>query len=200
VSARKKGKREGQLILWIDTETTGLDADRHALVQLACIVDDPDGNAIDEFEIFARPFRGAKISPESVEKTGWGSREFVRDPRFVPPQTAFLDLLSRLERHVNRYDHGDKFVIAGKNVGFDVRFLRAFFLRNDDPYYGSWFHPMTIDLDTDIAKLMVYDDLRLPNYKLGTVCEAFDVELKAHDAMEDVRATRKIFYYINTED
>lgn len=35
-------------VVWIDVETTGLDADRHKLLQVACIVTDGDYNELDE--------------------------------------------------------------------------------------------------------------------------------------------------------
>jgi len=38
--------------------------------------------------------------------------------------------------------------------------------------------------------------LSLPNYKLQTVCEHFGVQIDAHDALSDIKATRELLQMI----
>ena len=95
------------------------------------------------------------------------------------------------------YDRDDKFIAAGFNVNFDLDFLRETWFATGGKYGpGSWIFNCPIDVRTTVAEAIGWDKLRLPNFKLGTVCEYYGVELgeDAHDAMADIEATRKLYH------
>jgi len=185
-------------ICWLDCETTGLDANKHAIIQFHMIVDS-NGEIVDEFELFIKPFKGDIVSKEAMQKHGISIQD-LRTDKFMSPKIAFKQMITFLEKHVNRYDQADKLILAGKNIQFDIRFLRKFFEKMDDPFYGSWFHYPYIEIESEIAKVMAMADLILPNYQLSTICELFEIDLSAHDAKNDIRATRDIYYKINKEE
>jgi DNA polymerase-3 subunit epsilon len=184
-------------ILWLDTETTGLDENKHALIQIAGILDEC-GYVIDTFNVHIRPFKGDLLNKDALIKNGINKEDFYEN-KFLPPKLAFEKIISFLEKYINRYDSSDKLILAGKNIQFDIRFLRKFFDKCDDNYYGSWFHYPYIELESEIAKYLLLKNILLPNYKIETICEHFNIDIKAHDALEDVRATRKIYYKIMNE-
>ena len=184
----------GSKIAWIDTETSGLDHEVSALVQLGMIIDDGTGRELGELDLRVKPFKGDIVTRESLEKTRLTMADYKSD-RFLPPHEGLRVLIEFLERFVNRYDPRDKLVIAGKNVRFDTRFLRRFFDKcSDEDFYGSWFHYPTIEIESELASLMVHHDIVLPNYQLETLCELVGIELDPHDAMEDIRATKELYY------
>jgi len=183
-------------ILWIDTETTGLDSIKHGLTQLSCLVD-REGEIVNEFDILIKPFKGCKVSKSSLDKQNITIDDLKNNPDRKSYSEAFDLFIDFLSKYVNRYDKNEKFVLAGKNVKFDIQFLREFFLKNGDSYFGSWFFYPSIDLDTLIAESVAFDGLRLFNYQLETICEAFDVKIrKAHNSLYDIRATREVYWKI----
>jgi DNA polymerase III epsilon subunit-like protein len=102
-------------------------------------------------------------------------------------------LKNDLSLYVNKFDRQDKAVMLGYNVGFDERFLRAAFERQRDKYFGSWFFWPKVDVAGAVAREVLKRGLRLPNYKLETVCGHFGVKIDAHDALSDIKATVELW-------
>ena len=184
-------------LFWFDLETTGLNPDKHGLIQIGCLIDQ-DGKMIDNFEIKIKPFKTDLLTKGAFEKTGVTVKQLKT---FNEPLTALRKFEKFMEVHIDKYDKTDKFIMAGKNIQmFDIPFLRKFYDKCDNLYFGSWFYNMYIDINTNIAEAMVFNGLRLQNYQLGTLCEAFDIDLNAHDAMSDIIATRQLYYKIKGID
>jgi DNA polymerase-3 subunit epsilon len=181
---------------WFDTETTGLDKDKAAIVTLAYIIE-YDGQAQAHGVLPMAPHAGAEISDAALKVNGF-KREEIQT--FQTPNEAYLKLLRILGRHVNKYDKLDKLVMAGYNVGFDEGFLRALFTRLGDQYYGSWFYSTCFDVRSKVAEYLCHNQLILPNFKLESVCSAFNIHFGAHDAMEDIRATRDLYYALRSRE
>lgn len=184
----------GQDILWLDTETTGLDPENHAIIQLACLVE-RNNKIIDKLMLYIRPFKGAKISKEALGKNKVTIEDLRDETKYIDHKIQFEVFIDFMNNHVDRFDKKNKFVLAGKNIKtFDIKFLRKWFERNDDNYYGSWFWYPCIDIENYLAELLVYENIILKNYKIETLCEYFDIELKAHiSAYDDIVATREIY-------
>lgn len=179
---------------WFDVETTGVDPKINAIIQLACIVEF-DGQVFTEFEMKMAPWPTAIIELDALETNGKTTEEIMD---YQPPGEAFLDLKNKLSHMVNSFDKEDKFVLAGFNVGFDENFLRAMFIREHDKYFGSRFFNCPLDVRSFLAEHIYETGLRLPNYKLVTVCEHFGIPIDAHDAMSDVKATRALYRKLKT--
>jgi len=178
-------------IAWIDTETGGTNPDKNPLLQTAIEI------FIDEkveSEIFySAPFEGDIIEDEALEKNGF-TREQIAG--FPSPMITHMKLVKILEKYVNRYNPLDKFIFAGYGARFDMDFMRAFFTKNGDNYFGSYFYSLPMDVMSFVAEGLLLGTVKpMKNFKLATVCEQFGVELgeKAHDAMEDIRATRELY-------
>ncbi|HUX78336.1 MAG TPA: 3'-5' exonuclease [Alphaproteobacteria bacterium] len=177
-------------ILWADTETGGFDPTNNPLLELAAIVE-IDNEIIDEFVIQFRPKKGKIIHPKALEVNGKTEEEINKYP---PTELSVLGFKRKLEQHVNKFNKDDKFILAGYNVGFDAGFIRNTFLETGDNFYGSYFFSCNLDVYSEVAKMIVRTGLRLPNYKLGTVCDAFKIPINTHDAKSDITATRNLFY------
>lgn len=185
-------------ILWFDLETTGTSPIRHAIHQLAALAE-IDGKLDDAIDIRMSPMMKQEIDPEALTATGVTEEQI----RSYPHQSdGYKKFESFLSRYINRYEKLDKFILAGYNINaFDEPFLRQLFLDNATTrqsrkyggYFGSWFFWPKRDVQTYLAEHIAEHGLRLPNFQLSTVCEHFGIEINAHDALSDIRATRQLY-------
>jgi DNA polymerase-3 subunit epsilon len=181
---------------FVDTETTGLYANKHAIIQIAYLID-IDGEIKEEGNLFIKPFPDQDIDPKALKING---RTIEELNNFMEPQQAHKILLSALGKYCDRYNKTDKFTPVGYNVKFDLDFIYQFFRNNGDRYYGSWFNWCAAD-----PMHFVYYTLstgrfpQLPNYKLETICQYFGIEINAHDARSDIKATRELYYLLENK-
>jgi DNA polymerase-3 subunit epsilon len=180
-------------IFWFDCETTGLDAKKNSIIQIGGVIE-IGGVIVERLEYFLRPDPHTVIEPRALEVNGKTEKEIMDYP---PAVEAICGLKEVLAKYVNRYDREDKFVAAGFNVNFDIDFLREAFLRVHDKYYGSWFFSCPLDTWTMVSFAILYNNLRLPNFKLTTICDYYGIQIpEAHNAVDDVMATRTLYYTI----
>ena len=152
-----------------------------------------DGGIVEKCNMLMQPFNYNTISQEALDVHGRTIEEIKTYPE---PNKTYNELITILEKYVDRYNPLDKFYPAGYNSRFDMEFLRNFFLKNSDPYYGSWFNYRAIDPMTLLHLLDGIGSVSLENYKLPTVCKHYDIPLDAHDALSDITATRELTKYI----
>lgn len=180
-------------VCWFDVETTGLSEFKNDVVQLAIIIE-IDKKVVAEKEFKMQPFDFDTIEPKALECNGLT----VEDLRKYPdPRQTYKELVAFLGKHVNKFDKGDKFHPAGYNVPFDIGFLKQYFKKNGDNYFGSFFNYKA----TDPLQLLYSMDARglisLPSYKLVDVCKRFGIpQEKAHDAMCDIQATKNLMEFL----
>lgn len=173
-------------ILYFDTETTGLDAEKNAVIQVAMIAE-IDGKTAGTLELKIKPRPTDEIEEEALKVHGM-CREML--DTFMDPDEAHKKISQFLGKHVNRFNKNDKFYPAGYNVAFDLEFMSSFFKKAGDKYFGSWQNWRRIDPLPILWMLDSMGKVSLPNYKLVTVCDYLKIPLQAHDAMGDVQATR----------
>lgn len=184
-----------QKLFIFDVETTGINPVRNDITQLSGMIE-IGGKKEYEFNFRCQPLDWEAVDAQALEVTGIGLEELKTYPK---PAQVYRDLLSVLGKYCDKFDRNDKFYIVGYNVRFDVDFLYNFFKKNNDKYFGSWFNWKLID-PLPILHWMEYrGKIKLENYKLGTVCEHYGIEIEAHDAMSDIIATRKLLSTIESE-
>jgi len=176
-------------ILWIDTETTGLDPRKHDIIQLAAMVE-IDGVIKDKKVWKCQPFEPEAADPKALEVNGLTLEALAKE---MHPDQMHGEFCEFMAEFINRFDTHDKFYPAGFNVKFDMDFLLNFFIACDDSFFGSWFNGYVLDAYPLYAALKARGIIDLPNLKLQTICKAAGVEIKAHDAMSDIEATREIY-------
>uniref|UniRef100_A0A6M3LAG5 Putative exonuclease n=1 Tax=viral metagenome TaxID=1070528 RepID=A0A6M3LAG5_9ZZZZ len=138
------------------------------------------------------PLSKDEITDEALAIHGLSRDEIAK----FPSQKSGLECFKKMMgAYVNKFVRTDKFIMAGYNIKFDADMLRACMLKNGDPYFGSWFFWPLLDVQTFVA-LKVLNGLHLPNFQLFTVCTHFGIELDAHDAMSDIKATRELYYLL----
>lgn len=182
----------GTKILYFDLETTGLHKFFNGVVQIAGIIE-VDNVVCDQFNYLVKPFPDDEIDPKALEIQGLKDEDFKQ---YIPPRAVHESLKKVLSKYVDPFKKGktvrDKFFPAGFNVRFDLDFLNEWFKKCGDKFFGSWQNWRMIDPVHELCKSCLYGDIDFENYKLETVAKEMNIEIKAHDAMSDIQATRKI--------
>lgn len=174
------------MVKWLhcDVETGGVDSKRSALLQVALILE-IDGVEIDSFSSYIRPLPGKEIIDEALKINGL-TREQVE--QFPEASTVYRQILSFLERHINKYHPSDKAVFSSWNGRFDYDFMKQFFVDFGDDYFNSWFYNQPID-NKQLALYAIYSNSLPFATNLESVARSLGVSIpdKMHDALEDTR-------------
>lgn len=173
-------------ILWIDTETTGIEVADSAAFEVAFMVGD-GGKIICERLFFLNPLsEKIEYHEEAGKIHGYSEQEiksFPDEREQVPKIAAFLEEVRESE----------KLAIAGYNVNFDIKHLNALLERNGYKF-EDYFSNTVVDVFEWVKKASMQKALPyLPNRKLETVAKHLGVNLEnAHDALADIKATREV--------
>jgi len=175
-------------VLYFDTETTGTDPNRNAIIQLSGMIE-IDGEIVETFNYKMKPLPSEEIDPRAMEIHGMTVEEVSTYPDSLIVLREFLELLGR---YCNKFDKNDKFHPAGYNVKFDLEMIHAFARKRGEMFLGSFLSWVPIDGMPLVHYLVTRSDFKLPDYKLKTVCDHFGISIQAHDAMSDIQATREL--------
>ena len=176
-------------ILWFDCETTGLNPVKNDIVQIAGIIE-IDGEIKDEFNYTCQPFSFENIEQSALDVN---KRTIEELKGFNHPKLVKDAFTTKIGLYCDKFDRNDKFYPAGYNCKFDIDFLAQWFNKSGDNYLGSWINWRALD---PLPMLYIMDfkgEISLPNYKLETVANWYQMELKAHDAISDIKVSRAIF-------
>lgn len=178
-------------LLWLDTETTGLNKEKCDIVQIAGIVV-IDGEEKERFNLFAQPVNWENIEQDALETTGMTIEKLKT---FPTPQETYSKFRKILDKYVDKFDKNDKFYIAGHNVQFDLDFCKLLFQKQGDKYFFSYFKHQTVDLMSLSTILHTAGLINVKSFKLEDIAELLEIESnkQLHDASVDIDITRKCF-------
>ena len=165
-------------IVVFDTETTGLDANREDIIQLAAV------ELLGERPV--RTFNRYLFSNRDLSATEpiHHISRAILDASGVPPADALRDFVAFV----------GKAPLAGHNVSFDRNFLAAALKRHGLPPLP----PDTVFIDTLDASRRLYPNLK--SHKLADLIEAFRLAaVNSHNAVDDVDATAKLLLRLSRE-
>lgn len=185
-------------IVYYDLETTGLEAKKNGIVQIAMLFE-KNGEVVDAYEskIDCSSYqRDVAVSPKALEINGIKLEDI---PTFPKPIKVIMDIEAKLYKY-----YGNKKVkLCGfNNTSFDKYFLEEFYLQANSNY-DKYFHYKQLDVFEGV-KMLQYLHV-LPdtfNQRLVTLLDELGIDTteniaeNAHDAMYDVEMTRKLLYYI----
>jgi DNA polymerase III alpha subunit (gram-positive type) len=181
---------------FLDVETTGTDRALHNIFQISGILTDENYNILEECNLMFRPYSLEHWEQGALDKTGMTLDDLAHLE--CTSEDAYIQLSQLLSRHCNKFDKKDKIHFVAYNAAFDADFIRAWFAKHGDNYFGSWFwHPQIC-----VMGMMTWLTQRvrgaLPNFKLSTLCQCAEIEWdesKAHDAKYDIKKTMELFMY-----
>ncbi len=195
-----------QKFVFIDVETTGVNLERNGLTQISGCVQIGD-EVKESFDYFVRPYPQDEIETAALEVTGMDRRQFLLpdDPNFlaVPgqnfedPKVIYDRLVALFSQYVSKYDKTDKFQFVGYNShSFDMPFMRRFWEKNGDRFFGSWFWFPCLDVMLVWAQILQPIRAELPNFKLATIAKHCGIKVddsRLHDSQYDIELTRELW-------
>jgi DNA polymerase-3 subunit epsilon len=195
-----------QKLVFIDVETTGVDPQRNGLTQISGCVQ--IGNQVMEsFDYFVRPYAHDEIEDAALDVTGINRRQFlppehpdflaVPGQEFEDPHFIYARMVVMFGKYVSQYDKTDKFQFVGYNAhSFDMPFMRRFWEKNNDRFFGSWFWYPCLDVMLVWAQILQTTRSELTNFKLATVARHCGIkvdESRLHDSQYDIELTRDLW-------
>ena len=157
-------------ILFIDTETSGLDPKKHSVLSLSYIIYNVEDDKIltqgtylikhDNFVATPEALAINKLDMSSIVKTGIS-------------ETIMADELNRI---INLHDCQ---FVSGYNVQFDVEFLKDIITL-----------PRRV---VDIYSLVVLVEGK--SYKLEQICKLYNIQHTPHDSASDISATLELYRF-----
>ncbi|MBE0501118.1 MAG: 3'-5' exonuclease [Desulfuromonadales bacterium] len=195
-----------QKLVFIDVETTGIDYERCGITQISGAIQIGD-TVHESFDYYLRPYPTDQIEEAALAVTGIDRRQFLpaSDPNalklpgqlFEDPQVIYQRLVELLGKHVNKFDKADKFQFIGYNAhSFDMPFMRKFWEKNGDRYFGSWFWYPCLDVMLLWAQILQPVREELSNFKLMTIAAYAGIEVdqsRLHDSQYDIELTRTLW-------
>lgn len=185
-------ERKQMKTIYFDVETSGTDDKKNGILQLAGSIEDA-GTDPYCFSFYMKPFEDQIIEDSALEANGITRAEIES---FADPLDCYLQFIKILNKYVDRFDRTDKFTLIGYNSRFDDGFLREWFKRCHDKYYGSYFFWPAIDVSNMVA--VKYRESRgsFENFKLMTVAKTLGIkvdESMAHNAEYDTLITKDVY-------
>lgn len=191
--AMKQYKRCKYESIIFDLETTGTLVNRHGIHQISGMVV-IDGEVRESFNFHVQPNPKADITQEALDVAGVTKEQIMAYPPMGEVYRQFVDMLAK---YVDKYNRQDKFFLAGyNNASFDNQFLRAWFVQNEDKYFGSWFWSNSIDVMVLATPYLAARRAEMENFKQGTVAKFLGIDVdsnRLHDALYDIEICKAIF-------
>lgn len=172
-----------QNLAFVDTETTGLDVERHEIIQIGCVLVGQDQateegyTTIDEFEFKIKPERIEDADKTALRINGYNEADWVFAYTLKEAMQLFADKTKNA-------------IIVGHNLPFDFAFLMKAFSTTGVQNKMHYHKLDTISIA--YAKAKKRDDIN--RFSLRSLCEVFKIENKqAHTALADARATFELY-------
>lgn len=180
-------------LFFFDIETTGVMHWRNGIHQISgCI--EINGVVREYFDFKVKPNPSCTIDDMALAVSNV-TREQLEE--YEDMKSVHKKISDMLSKYVNKFDKKDKlFTVGYNNASFDNPFFRAFFVQNNDKYFGSFFWSSPIDVMILAAQKLI--DVRglMLDFKLKTVAKTLGIsvdESKLHDAQYDIDLTRQIY-------
>lgn len=171
-------------LAFIDVETTGLNPDRHELIQIGIVLADQIWNGhkvelkhIDEIELKIKPERIADADPQALRVNGYTPAEWIFAYSLPEAMKIFADKTKDC-------------IFVAHNACFDYLFIdKALHVTNTE----NLMHFYKIDtLSVAYARLGARGDIE--KYSLSALCDIFGIKnSNAHTALADAHATYELF-------
>ena len=181
-------------LFFCDVETTGVDPKGNGITQIAGEVGylSEEYKVMQTFNFNISPFPDDVIDPTALEV----QKKTLNDVMGYPePRSVFRQVHDIACGFVDRYDKKDKLFFVAYNSPFDNQFLREFWGKCGDKYFGSLFWTPDICVMRLAANHLMRQRDTLPNFKLETVAGLMGVSASGdfHDANTDIQITRDIY-------
>lgn len=179
------------LLCYVDVETLGLHSRTTGVTQIAAIIV-RDGREVSRINLDINTFsynKDVTISKKALEITG-KTIEGVK--RYPSATVGYIKLISFLNAHRNL---GEYYKMVAYRTSFDLLFLEDFFKdQSGEPRkLYDFFEYKTLDIFDTVKLASLLGVHKLKNEKLETACNHYKIDIRAHDALSDISASRKVY-------
>ncbi|WP_372880875.1 ribonuclease T [Psychromonas sp.] len=176
----------------IDIETSGLNAQTDAILEIAAIFPEMDEQgylyAAEKIHFHVLPFEGANLDPKALAFTGIDPFNPLRAA--VDERLALTEIFKVVRKH-QKNNHCNRAIIVAHNASFDQGFINKATERCNLKRVP--FHPFA---SFDTASMA---GLTLGQTVLAKACQqagiAYD-SVQAHSALYDTEITAELFFYM----
>jgi len=173
-------------LLFIDTETGGLNPNKHSLLSLAMVVWE-DREIIDSQELL---INDGKLSV--TEKALSINKIDIK--KHKQSAISSSQALEKIYLFINKhFPQQRKITLAGHNVHFDVNFLKFFFFENNENF-NKYFSHRIIDTSSILYYLYLAGHIKRRAISSDEAFDLFEIKVEGrHTALGDAIATAKLF-------
>ena len=173
-------------ILFIDTETGGLDPEHHSLLSVGLVV--WRDNEIYETEEILINDGILNATRDALEINRINVDEHKNSS--ISPQEAIQQMIQFLKRN---FDISEKITLAGHNIGFDISFVRHLF-KSENYNFLDYFSHRSIDTASILHYLYLAGKLESKITGSEDAFTYFGIEVAGrHTALGDAIATAQLF-------
>jgi DNA polymerase III subunit epsilon len=173
-------------LLFIDTETGGLDPDKNSLLSLAMVIWE-DREILDSMEVLIND-GVLSVTEEALSVNKIDIEKHKQSA--VSSSRAMDEILSFIRKY---FPQQRKITLAGHNVHFDAAFLRSFFSANNKDF-NEFFSHRIIDTSSILYYLYLAGHIKQRAISSDDAFALFDIKVEGrHTALGDAIATAKLF-------
>jgi DNA polymerase III subunit epsilon len=173
-------------ILFIDTETGGLDPNQNSLLSVALVIWQKF-EIIDSTEILIDDGI-LNVSEKAIEINKIDLSE--HKIKALNSRDAINNFQKFLIKH---FPQNEKITLGGHNINFDVNFLRHFLVRHNYDWYKRFSHRL-VDTATILYYLYLSEKLKEKAISSDEAFKLFGIKVdQRHSALGDAIATAKLF-------
>ncbi len=170
-----QGKTQAKKFVVVDIETSGLDYEKHKIIEIGAVLTNSQGEVLDKFESLIK--QEIKLSNDIIKLTGI-TDEDLKNGRCE--KQVLEDFLSFIKNYP----------LVGYNFNFDMKFLNYNLEKNSLKEITN----TTYDLKTYVKREKMF----LKNYKLETVLKEYGIIKKVdHRALADALVTANLASQVN---
>jgi DNA polymerase III subunit epsilon len=174
-------------ILFIDTETGGIDPQKHSLLSIGLVVWEPNKGILDSIQILI------KSSEYIITKEAQNINKFDRethDMTALKPQVVIECMINFIRKY---FEENQAIPLAGHNTQFDINFLKRF-LDENGRSFGSIFSHRIIDTYSILRYLYYCGRIDQNIASSSEAFRFFNIQVDSrHTALGDAIATAKLF-------
>lgn len=173
-------------LLFIDTETGGLDPSKYSLLSLGMVVWE-NMKIIDTAELFINDGKLA-FTTESLSINNIDIKKHVKIA--LSSKEAIGKINTFLKKN---FQENKKITLAGHNINFDVNFLRFFLTQNDENFNKHFSHRF-IDTSSILYYLYLAGYIKERTISSSAAFDYFKINVEGrHTALGDAIATAQLF-------